>query len=93
MTSSPFKSDKEHSQKLRRLQKAEDLKQLFRKLKALRTDQRQGVTRVEIPLHPGTDPKSCTEWRQIDVPTEVLFHLQQRNRNHFGQACGSPHIQ
>jgi hypothetical protein len=41
-------------------------------------------------LHPEVDPKSCTEWQQIDVPTEVLFHLQQRNRKHFGQAKGSP---
>ena len=41
-------------------------------------------------MHPEVDPKSCTEWQQIDVPTEVLFHLQQRNRKHFGQAKGSP---
>jgi hypothetical protein len=32
----------------------------------------------------------CTEWQQIEVPTEVLFHLQQRNQRHFGQAKGSP---
>jgi exonuclease III len=91
LISSPFPSDKTHGQLLRRLQKAEDVKQLFRKLKALRTsDQRHGVTRIEIPLHPGTDPKACHEWRQIEVPTEVLFQLQQRNRTHFGQARGSP---
>ena len=88
---SPFPSDQEHSKLLRRLQKAEDVNQLFRKLKALRTTgQRQGVTRIEIPLHPGTDPKACQEWRQIEVPTEVLYQLQQRNRTHFGQAQGSP---
>jgi hypothetical protein len=34
--------------------------------------------------------KTCHEWRQIEVPTEVLFQLQQRNRSHFGQAQGSP---
>ena len=32
----------------------------------------------------------CHEWKQIEVPTEVLLHLQQRNRMHFGQAQGSP---
>ena len=91
LMSSPFPTDKAHGQLLRRLQKAEDVKQLFRKLKVLRTtDQRHGVTRIEIPLHPGTDPKACNEWRQIEVPTEVLFQLQQRNRIHFGQAKGSP---
>jgi hypothetical protein len=92
LAASPFKrSDKEHSKLLCRMQKAEDVKQLFRKLKALRTtDQCHGVTRIEIPLHPGHDPKTCHEWRQIEVPTEVLFQLQQRNRSHFGQAQGSP---
>ena len=76
---------------LRRLQKAEDCKQLFAKINPRRRpNNRKGVTRIEIPLHPDTDPKSCTEWQQIDVPTEVLFHLQQRNRKHFGQAHGSP---
>ena len=91
LSSSPFKTDRDHGQRLRHLQKAEDIKQLFRKLKMLRTpEQRHRVTRVEIPLHPGDDPKECHEWRQIDVPTEVLHQLQLRNRAHFGQAHGSP---
>jgi exonuclease III len=94
MTSSPFKSDKEHSQKLRRLQKAEDLKQIFRKLKAFRTDQRQGVTRVEIPLHPGTDAKSCTEWRQIDVPSQQRFcFTYNRGIEIISGKLADPHLQ
>ena len=52
--------------------------------------QRQGVTRIEIPLHPGEDPKVFHEWQQIEVPTECLFQLQQRNRMHFFQAHGAP---
>jgi hypothetical protein len=61
LAASPFKSDKEHGQLLRRMQKAEDVKQLFRKLKALRTtDQRHGVTRIEIPLHSGNDPEDMS---------------------------------
>jgi hypothetical protein len=76
LSSSPLKNDKEQGQILRRLQKAEDIKQLFRKLKVLRAPhQRQGVTRIEIPLHPDEDPKECPEWQQIEVPTEVLFQL------------------
>jgi len=63
---SPFKTDKVHGQLLRCMQKAEDVKQLFRT-----ADHRQGITRIEIPLHPDTDPKECQEWQQIDVPTEV----------------------
>ena len=91
LSQSPFPADKEQAQKLRQIQKAEDLDQLFKKLKAVRkSDTRKGVTRIEIPVHPSTDPKTCTEWRQIDVPTDILRHLQTRNRAHFGQAHGSP---
>ena len=76
---------------LRRLKRAEALTQLFRKLRYVRgVAKRQGVTRLEIPLHPGDDPKACTEWRQIDVPTEVVTLLQDRNRKHFDQAKGTP---
>ncbi len=52
---------------------------------------RKGVTSIEIPKHPEEDPKSCTEWVQVDVPTEVLKHLQRRNQAHFGQAKGTPY--
>ena len=76
---------------LRRLKRAESLTQLFKKLRYVRgVAKSQGVTRLEIPLHPGEDPKACTEWRQIDVPTEVVTLLQERNRKHFGQAKGTP---
>jgi hypothetical protein len=37
-----------------------------------------------------TDPKTCINWKMIDVPTEILYHLHQRNRRHFGQAHGTP---
>ena len=76
---------------LRRLKRAESLQQLFKKLRYVRGGViRQGVTRLEIPLHPGDDPKACTEWRQIEVPTEIVTLLQDRNRQHFGQAKGTP---
>lgn len=71
--------------------KAEDLKQLFSKIRYLRNNRRRaGVTRIEIPSHPDEDPKTCTEWTQIDVPTEIVYHLQQRNQHHFGQAHSTP---
>ena len=84
-------SDKKTATRLRRLKKAEDIKNLFDKLRHVRTNtKRQGVTRIEIPLHPEDDPKQCSEWRQVEVPTEVLRLLQERNRMHFGQAHGTP---
>ena len=83
--------DRDTASALRKLKKAEALKMLFRKLRYARTsNKRQGVTSIEIPLHPTTNPKHCTEWRQIDVPSEVLALIQQRNRDHFGQAHGTP---
>ena len=76
---------------LRRLKRAKSLARLFRKLRYVRgVAKSQGVRRLEIPLHPGDDPKACTEWRQIDVPTEVVTMLQEQNRKHFGQAKGTP---
>ena len=84
-------ADKAKAQQLRRIKKAEDLKNLFRKLKYVRTTvERKGVTRVEIPSDPEVDPKKCTSWIQVDVPSEILTLLQKRNRHHFGQAQGTP---
>ncbi len=51
------------------------------------------MTCIKIPLSPTADPKTCTDWVQIDVPEDVVFHLRERKRRHFGhfgQAAGSP---
>ena len=83
--------DRESAKHLRRLRKAEDIKQLFKKLKYVRTkSERRGVTRLEIPRDPTVDPKQCQDWKQVDVPTDILDLLQTRNRLHFGQAHGTP---
>lgn len=58
LEASQVSADKKTAQMLRRLKKAEDIKQQFSKLKYARnTTQRQGVTRIEIPVHPDADPK------------------------------------
>lgn len=91
LETSILEADQATAKRLRRIRKAEDVKNLFNKLRVLQNDgQRQGLTRIEIPALPGADPKTCVQWRQIEVPTEVLHHLQQRNRDHFGQAHGTP---
>ena len=85
--------DRETATIIRRLKKAEDLKRLWKKLKIARqadTHHREGVFRLEIPLHSDTDPKQYNDWQVIDVPSEVVAHLQKRNRTHFGQAHGTP---
>ena len=84
-------ADKAHAALLRRLRRAELIKRLFDKLKTLRARGHQsGVTRIEIPLHPNEDPKTCDDWQTIDVPDEIVHHIQARNRKHFGQAHGTP---
>ncbi|KAI2497109.1 hypothetical protein MHU86_17370 [Fragilaria crotonensis] len=84
-------SDRETAQRLRRLQKAEDIKAVTNKLRNVRgKNHSSGVVRLEIPLHSGDDPKACTQWQQIEVPTEIVRLLQERNRLHFGQAHGTP---
>jgi hypothetical protein len=83
--------DRKHANVLRQMIQKERKRQMFRELKALRnTGGAAGVTRIEIPAHPDVDPKECTEWRSIDIPSEVLEHLQTRNRQHFGQARDTP---
>ena len=83
--------DQEQAKIIRRIKRAEALKRLFETLNRARTSSvRQGVTQLEIPKHPQEDPKTCTEWQIIDIPTEIVEHLQKRNRQHFGQAHGTP---
>ena len=73
------------------MKRTESIRKLFRKLKQVRsTTERCGVTRLEIPVHPEADPKTCTEWQQIDVPDDILSNLSTRNQQHFGQAHGTP---
>ena len=83
--------DATHARQLRRIQKAEEIKALMSTIRNARTsNQRRGVTSIEIPVHPDSDPKTWTEWQIIEVPTDVITHLQNRNRLHFSQAHGTP---
>ena len=75
--------EKAMAKNLRRLKKSEAIRRLFGKLRRVQTTkERRGVTRLEIPIHPEMDPKSCTEWQQIDVPEQILEHLIKRNHLH-----------
>ena len=62
------------AQALQRLKKREALKLLFRKLRYARTpNKRQGVTSIEIPLHPTDNPKACTNG------SKLTYHLKSYN--------------
>ena len=84
--------DRRHAQVLRQMIHKERKRQMFRKLKSMRNPVgiTSGVTRIEIPVPEDQDPKSCNQWQTIDIPSDVLMHLQTRNRRHFGQAHGTP---
>ena len=91
LETSPLPKDRAHARNLRQMLTCEKKCEVFRKLKAMRKGaESAGLTRIEVPLDPNADPKQCNEWRMVDIPTEVLHHLQVRNRRHFGQAHGSP---
>ena len=84
--------DDQHKAKiLRNIRVSEAIKRVYDKIRAFRnTNTPKGITQVEIPCDEADDPKTCSHWRTIDIPTEVLHHLQTRNRRHFGQAHGTP---
>ena len=64
---------------------------MFTKIRHLRTKTvRHGVTRIKILKESEINPKTCKDWIQIDVPTEIVEHLQNRNCQHFGQAHRTP---
>lgn len=66
-------------------------KRVSEKIKASQErGQSQGMTCIEIPQPPSADPKTCMEWQTIDILSEIVDHLQRRNRQHFGKAQGSP---
>jgi hypothetical protein len=91
LEAAPDSQNRKKAKILRNLKKAEEMKQLFLKLQLLRqVRQSRGITRIEVPLIQDQDPKQCTEWKTIDVPTEILQHLLTRNRKHFGQAHNTP---
>jgi hypothetical protein len=39
-----------------------------------------------VPTDTTQDPKTCTNWRRVDCPDEIVTLLQERNRVHFGQS-------
>ena len=84
-------SDKQQAIIIRRIKRAEASKKLQEAVnRALTTTLRQGVSRLEIPMHTADDPKNCTDWRVIDIPSAIIHNLQIRNQRHFGQALVTP---
>ena len=70
-TSYASTDDKAHKS-IKKIIKAEELKQLYRKLAYLRRQNNSSkLNRILVPSIPGTDPKNCTSWRVVDDPQEM----------------------
>lgn len=84
--------DKAKATILRLIQVAEDISTVHRKIETqMKRSNRESITRVEMPLDSAENPRTCTQWKVVDVPpSEVLNILQQCKSVHFGQAHGSP---
>ena len=65
---------------LHNIRKAKEMKQMFKKIRFLRKDKSQGgLNRIEVPVDEEDDPKTCTKWRAVDMPDEILDLLRKRN--------------
>jgi hypothetical protein len=66
-------SDPAAALKWRNLQRAEEIKAMYRKLRFIRQDsvQQSGLSRIEVPTDPTEDPKKCKDWTTIDAPEEM----------------------
>jgi hypothetical protein len=65
------------------------------------TKRGKGISSLQIPASwPATEagfssatlenPKTCTTWKTVETPAEIEFYIRMRNRQHFGQAQGTP---
>jgi hypothetical protein len=91
-TEAAIASDPKEALKWKNIQRAEEIKAMYRKLRFIRRDstQQSGLSFIEVPTNPSDDPKKCTDWTKIDNPQEITQYLLERNQKHFGQAQGTP---
>ena len=76
---------------IKRIRNSEAKVRMFRKLNVLRKKNRQGgLSRLQVPVNPDVSPKTCTEWKSVELPKEINDYILARNRTHFGQAHGTP---
>ncbi len=74
---------------LRNLRKAEEIKQLFNKLRFIRGGyQKSGLSSLEVPMIDGENPKTCLHWKKVETPKAISSYVLKRNQGHFGQAEG-----
>ena len=61
---------------LRNIRKAEEIKQMFNKLKFIRGKyQKSGISSLQVPTVEGTNPKTCKDWKTVVTPSEIVAYL------------------
>ena len=81
--------DKSKGDILRNIRKAEEIKQMFNKLKFIRGKyQKSGIASLQVPCVDGDNPKTCQHWKTVDTPKEIESYILAKNKGHFGQAKG-----
>jgi hypothetical protein len=79
-----------NANRIRHQIKAEEVKAMYRKIRSVQGTSKQGITCLLVPKDKDEDPKTCTGWVSVDLPHDIETHLRYRNRQHFGQAAGTP---
>jgi hypothetical protein len=84
-----MQDDKSKGDILRNLRKAEEIKRLFSKLKFIRGKyQKTGIASLQVPSVDNDNPKTCSNWKTVVTPSEIVAYLLARNQGHFGQGEG-----
>jgi hypothetical protein len=52
---------------------------MYRKLHNVQGAQKSGITRLLVPSDPDANPKTCSDWRTVNLPDEIASHLRKRN--------------
>jgi hypothetical protein len=75
------------AKRIKRIQRAEEVKRVFQKCEAIRHPNKQGgLAYILVPENPDDDPKRCKNWKQLICPKEMEPLLLDRNLQHFGQS-------
>jgi hypothetical protein len=93
--------NKDKSDILKNILRQENAQSMWKKLLTLKPQRRsKGMTSVKVPASwpthdagfavPIENPKTCSDWKTVDTPKEMLYYLMKRNQLHFGQAQGTP---
>jgi hypothetical protein len=79
--------NKEKARRIRQIQRAEAISHVWKKCAHARgLTKTGGISQVLVPEEPNEDPKTCTTWKKLEDPPEIIKAITDRLQVHFGQA-------